>query len=637
LTQPWHLTQLGAKAHHKATSFMTKHIYAICALTLLLAVYVDTARGQNQKRIAYYDALELSRYVREGAFDTTDTEAVTSILKAYLPAQATQGDGDCFTAQQVFQCLNQRGSPYFNPFLLPFIESGTVAAISSELIPDTAEGTLLSAVGGLNVTRLADGLARFLVVRTKHELSISFFRKFKDELDEFEDVRILFQETHLRNHDSFLDENPTVRAILESSLILISDLGKGKHPANILNNADLVRASAAIDPNIKGSLEVFNLFSRSLRSKDSGRYWVSVDSLRHLKGNALKIYFGLIYQQMPEALTFRVGAADTIRLKRDVLGPIADSLQRMEEVSAYVEGFIDRAALVDRYVEEVKATPNPAYEDYFYYFDATLDLLEYTLAVAESPLLSSYNIPAREGRRFVNQARTVGDIFIDVRRKNYNSAIFSTTILLDSLLADRFTYRAQLLKYGAFMAAVAEADNSEQVQEAIEAVALPPGSASVKRRTKSNIALNAYVGLAFGGERFNKSLDFAPAVNAPVGVAFSWGRYKWKKSEKRYRERGAFTIFASLIDIGALTAFRFGDDETEALPEVNLKNIFAPGLSFVYGMPNSPFSIGVGGQLGPALREVTADAIEKRNSVNWRFHFSVSVDIPLLNLHTVSR
>ncbi|HEX9827566.1 MAG TPA: hypothetical protein VGA80_13285, partial [Flavobacteriaceae bacterium] len=193
----------------------------------------------------------------------------------------------------------------------------------------------------------------------------------------------------------------------------------------------------------------------------------------------------------------------------------------------------------------------------------------------------------------------------------------------------------KILKYGNLAASIAKAESSDEVQAAIEAIALPAGSASIKRKSKYNIALNAYVGLSPGMEH-NGDTDenkFSFGVNAPIGVAISWGH----GLNKRHREQGSSSAFLSLIDLGAVTNYRFGDSETEDIPEIKLENIFAPGLYYVYGVPNWPISLGFGGQLGPLLRKIKDETIDLQSKATFSLKFFIAVDIPLLNFYTKSR
>ncbi len=161
-----------------------------------------------------------------------------------------------------------------------------------------------------------------------------------------------------------------------------------------------------------------------------------------------------------------------------------------------------------------------------------------------------------------------------------------------------------------------------------------------QRKSESNIALNAYVGLSPGFEH-NGETDkskFILGINAPIGIAVSWGHgSKLNSEDKNGKEQGSSSAFLSLIDLGAVTSYRFGDSDTENIPEIKLENIFAPGLYYVYGLPKWPVSIGLGGQLGPQLREVIDDSISLQSKTTFSVKLFLAIDIPLINFHTKSR
>jgi hypothetical protein len=189
--------------------------------------------------------------------------------------------------------------------------------------------------------------------------------------------------------------------------------------------------------------------------------------------------------------------------------------------------------------------------------------------------------------------------------------------------------RQKILKYGFFMASVAEAETSDQVAAAIDAVVLPPGSSVVKKQSRWSAALNAYTGLAGGQERLldvglNPS-GFA-AVAAPVGITVSKG----------LGNAGSLSLLVPVIDIGALVAFRFEDDQTDLLPKLAWSNIVAPGAYIAYGFFNNiPVSVGLGAQIGPNLRSINpALPTAAETAKGWRWGGFISVDIPLFNLYS---
>ncbi len=194
-----------------------------------------------------------------------------------------------------------------------------------------------------------------------------------------------------------------------------------------------------------------------------------------------------------------------------------------------------------------------------------------------------------------------------------------------------------IFKYGSFMAAIVQAKSSDDVESAIEAFALPSGSSTVKRETAFNVALNAYAGPYIGYERI-KGVDKGKwnsyGITAPIGISISKGKSILFVNNGDHHTSSS--IFISLVDLGAITAFRFTDDKTETIPTVQLKDIISPGLFYSHGFGNTPFSLNVGYQFGPLLRKVNAD-INNYSKNYSRFSISFVVDIPVLNFYTKSK
>lgn len=154
-------------------------------LTILLLACSFVATAQN----AYYDA----KLIRERLVDTaagqwtlkTDPQSVaqlTGILKRYLTKKIIKPN-ELRSGQIIGQFS---GNPFIGSqidLLRPSVQSGVLPLN----VP-----SLLSKVGGLDVTNLADGLAQFLIRRGKEELNIAFFQRMKDYLNAHIEARTLF-------------------------------------------------------------------------------------------------------------------------------------------------------------------------------------------------------------------------------------------------------------------------------------------------------------------------------------------------------------------------------------------------------------------------------------------------------------
>jgi len=172
-------------------------------------------------------------------------------------------------------------------------------------------GSLASSVGGLDVTNIADGLAKFLVKRVKQELTIAFFEKFKTILSDpkFKDMQTVFPQTYqalmligdqiynyqgyiqtlresfemdlkalntnlptiIDNHQEFFDKpgNRPLAATLRSGCYIAGALRDKTHPGEILRlyPADYLDP---LDPAWKGAVQTLQLFSASLQDSATG-------------------------------------------------------------------------------------------------------------------------------------------------------------------------------------------------------------------------------------------------------------------------------------------------------------------------------------------------------------------------------
>lgn len=197
-------------------------------------------------------------------------------------------------------------------------------------------------------------------------------------------------------------------------------------------------------------------------------------------------------------------------------------------------------------------------------------------------------------------------------------------------------FRKNLFRYGTFMADVAAARDAADFENALSTIALPPGSSQIKRNQRSSFELGAYFGAALSQERLvappgftfseqEESAALGAALFVPVGISYS----------RNIGGLKSLTLFGSLLDLGAITAFRFGNRENsdivvERLPEFRPRNIIAPGLHLLYNFPKSPFSLGIGVQDGPSVRKFSVvGQPQQREARSVRGMLTFSVDVPI--------
>jgi hypothetical protein len=195
--------------------------------------------------------------------------------------------------------------------------------------------------------------------------------------------------------------------------------------------------------------------------------------------------------------------------------------------------------------------------------------------------------------------------------------------------------------YATFMADVAAADDSEAFVAALRSVALPKGSSTFKRNNNASLEISAMAGLSVSretlirprnlqGATFNENAVVA-SVFMPVGLMYS----NKLRSPSKSARKGTFSLFTTILDLGAVAAFRFGaeDSPVEALPELKLSNIISPGVHVLYQWPGSPFSTGLGVQNGPNVRKYdpgTGAAVQDLRA--YRVMVSFAIDVPIFRL-----
>lgn len=468
-------------------------------------------------------------------------------------------------------------------------------------------------------------------------------------------------------------ENKWLKAIFDSGFYMIKSLKNEKHPGDILAGFDtniLLSSNSQGSKNLGNVIELLKIISYSLRGVSGDRYWIDKDKLKKLfekdqnKYVAFKIYLGLIYQKS-KAIQFEVKESKDPISFCTVLKTLKKPINEIEDVSTKINDFMYKVDILESSLNELKKMIQndykPTFNDYFKLYNATLDTFEYSHELFEyflkngiPPVLDAkkYSIASdavSEVKKYIGIVRAVGDIYNDINKKHYSSIVFNVIKIFDTVISpaseeDFLKIRASLLKYGTFMAAMANAKNSDEVKEAIQAVVLPAGSASIKRNSSFNISLNAYLGpSAFTDKSSDGKRIVHARVWAPIGIACSFGKINFPGKECAFIK--SVTLFASIIDIGAVTAFQFRNEleSDKKIPKFTFKNIVSPGLHAVLGIKNLPISFGIGCQRLPQLREVTINKTEGNETTIetkiitdnlWKWNFFIAVDIPLLNFMT---
>jgi hypothetical protein len=493
------------------------------------------------------------------------------------------------------------------------------------------------------------------------------------------------------NHPNYFKNHEKLEAELLGASYLALQVQLEAHPGDILanipdsilNKFDNLSADSS-KHYFKGSIQTLQLVSSALRDTASGEkapYWVDASQIRRLTSNpiTLKVFFALLYQK---AANEHQGIVyDDKHTLVSILDTVATKIGTQQQILADYKQFIsDFGIRADQLNKMIRAGKNEAdsasVEKYAAYFKATVGILEQASDIGNLPFPAgnSKTIYAavkttdfhQKFKPYFDISNNVADMAVDISRKNYSSAINNAVIIYNNILTKPLTGEAaaaqaqtaslkagpkldtatkvskiaaakadtakskmtEFVKYGSFMAAVATAKTSDDVENAIEAAALPVGSYTIKQKSEFNISLNGYVGYAWDftkppGKSNNRL--FANGIYAPVGFSGSVGLHGGKC--------GALTLFASLIDVGSLVSYNLKGDTTASKlkQDIRLESIISPSAQLFYDIPKCPIAVGFGWRRTPKLffsKDSGFTTVQPQNV----FNVSLLIDIPITTL-----
>lgn len=566
------------------------------------------------------------------------------------------------------------------PPLYSTVNSATISNISGSSLASIPATSFLSA------TQIIDGTALFIKRRVKEELSMAFLDRFRKRLNENEFMGHLLPSTH-RLLQSVLEmdnslpslNNITVNAFqndlemlpenLENTLLYdnqfaeirkdrafkyfalpfntVKHIKNGSHPAWVLQDLRekyftdtteidrIVQMMVALNDNLRDT--TVDGYTNEDNLWISGKQW---GDLKKIKGE--EMFMGLLFQKNKNTIFRSIKNRPPTEIKKAMMSVSENvdeyllHLKNFEKMHVTIQSSTNRATTDSLALELGWSILQLVDKSHWIYFS----LLEDKERVASKKLYWDTLKPLAEATlKAVSSAQ----------RKNYGGLMLNTYQILrglsqikkwDNGQAFGNRYLQSFFFYGNFMTDVLMANNSEEVAHILDRYAAPVGSYSVKRRSKFSLSLNAFPGLFMGWESpLNPSLlrgvsttSFVSGVTAPIGLSFNFGGLAKERNQ-------SLSVFASVIDIGAVLCYRWSNDVAQGLPQsVEWAQVIAPGLNLVYGLPNLPLALNAGFQLAPKLRKVTYETgNELKNTDFWRFNVGITTDITIFNFYSTGR
>ena len=562
---------------------------------------------------------------------------------------------------QIFDGLNEEEVNLYNQFSLnndlpDMRENGDMPRIESyDFKP----------AGGIpSQQQIILAAAAFIAERFKQEINIAFLEKFNTELDETP-IGLMMPETRRMLDINRLTHAPSLSVSLRTSfesdaqnllgnlvvalrdsvkgfrnllpdkrsddrlqylsgmLEMLQDLRKGDNFQQVLASAARLHGDTA-RYTFDNHISFVNLLSNNLKSSEFENAYLDIQNFQNT--DQIKYFFALLYHQ-DEPLFERLGlVSDSLRTS------FKSYIPRMSQV---IVTFNRLNKIMDAYENRNTSDKKFSVSDYSNYIGSLIDIIELTNSFSNRP-------DAVVATKILPVARRTVETYQALEQKEYGSVLNNTVFLLQQFAPDtvgaskevqakRQRYDRLLSRYSfyvSFMCDFLAAKSEAQLKNVISNYALPAQSYVAKRQSKGYLSINAYAGF-FGGQEWIDDPHLTEkwktnlAFSAPIGIEYS----------RRTRDSASISLFASVVDLGAVVSFRLNDNQTNDLPDLKFENILAPGLGLYYGFRKIPLSMGLNVQLSPRLRKFTATNATLAPNVAYRVGFSALIDIPIFQLY----
>lgn len=442
-------------------------------LTALLSFFLLMLSTSAQN--PFQDAVKLKSYLRPDAKFTTNQDSVrivAGILKNYLSQKLPEGA----STSSVLSAYVDQNSVDTNKYLgsfIPELRGGAGAIAPENLMTDAPAFT-----GGIDVPMIADGIAKFLVERFKEEMTINFFNRFKDKLNdpEMAELKIMFPKTFetlnaidkdvyqfalymdmlrdafekdmralpvnlfkLLRSDQFqavLDSDPMVKNVLNIGVDIAEGIMNKEHPGEMIENMNMKHILAFQNKNLSSTIVFFKEMSQGFKSDSPNKYWLSPDYVKNELEDTttLKLFLGLLYQR--NRITCKsINAGRSPELVYNFMDTIG--YHNFEKFLSTFQSFINISNSIESIVNKIK-DPNEeiTYLDVYDYYSYTIQILEECVVIYED--VTEENAP-RELTLSIYAAKTTGQIYLDAGQRNYVSAVVNSIALLDTLFQPAFT------------------------------------------------------------------------------------------------------------------------------------------------------------------------------------------------------
>jgi len=232
--------------------------------------------------------------------------------------------------------------------------------------------------------------------------------------------------------------------------------------------------------------------------------------------------------------------------------------------------------------------------------------------------------------KFPNPTGSIADLTNTVFRYSKQERREIVKEFAENRLLDLRSSNEAINKYAKLMASIILAEDSNDIKNILDEVALKTGGYLVKQKSVFSGGVSFYPGIEFGSER----IDSAPGqpssdgtyigATLPIGVELALGT-DWNPI-------GAIGLFIQVLDLGAVLNYSLSNDDDLVGANANFgfEQVLSPGGYLTFHFTNSPLTIGAGVSYSPSLREIgqpdEMSTIEA-NAIQWGIFAAVDLNV----------
>lgn len=413
---------------------------------------------------AYYDAIKLKPYaIKTSPLTEYELATVGGILKKYMPKEMEKDSG-AGKIINTFRENNAFAQKYFKN-----VES--IRGGGDEKIANNSTN-LYGAIGGIDVTTIVNGLAQFMIKRSKEELTIAFFDRFKNLASKNPEFGALFPKTtnnlsnllayrypemlpalrtgffddikaltyhlddllELPKYQALLKQLPQISVIVRYLSVMHDIESGGESVATVLEKIAAFPEWDQKDINgtfssFAGSVKLGNVLSNSLRSVDTtgalARSWIKEKELSVMLNDPdlFNLYLAIVCQQTKrEEITFHINREDI---------PFAQLMNAQSDnliiFQTQAREFIALARKVDTLYIELKDKDQLTNDDISNIIGSGIDVMDYAFNIAK---LFDKDIPTDN---YTQIATSINNLYRNIYNQQYSQAVSNALAVLTKI------------------------------------------------------------------------------------------------------------------------------------------------------------------------------------------------------------